>query len=180
MDSVRGFELNAIITGNIVGGPHGHLHTFGCIQWECKLFNGRPKARCYPFAIEGHRFRNKNSKVRPISDPMLCLILLTSHPMSYTISCPIYIVLFCIQECVCLVALYPSRSGPLDEFNVNRDFDISGAGEVWYAGQLGCGATAVRFYGRSLSPMRWQCGRSKFRNPGNGRLRPWGVCERRP
>ena len=37
-------ELNAIITGNIVGGPHGHLRTFGCIQWECELFNGRPKA----------------------------------------------------------------------------------------------------------------------------------------
>jgi hypothetical protein len=25
-------ELNSIITGNLVGGPHGHLHTFGCIQ----------------------------------------------------------------------------------------------------------------------------------------------------
>ena len=22
-------ELNAIITGNLVGGPHGHIHTFG-------------------------------------------------------------------------------------------------------------------------------------------------------
>jgi hypothetical protein len=36
-------ELNAIITGNLVGGPHCHLHTFGCIQWECELFNRRPK-----------------------------------------------------------------------------------------------------------------------------------------
>ena len=35
-------ELNAIITGNLVGGPHCHLHTFGCIQWECELFHGRP------------------------------------------------------------------------------------------------------------------------------------------
>ncbi len=25
-------ELNTIITGNLVGGPHGHLRTFGCIQ----------------------------------------------------------------------------------------------------------------------------------------------------
>jgi hypothetical protein len=25
-------ELYAIITGNLVGGPHGHLHTFGCIE----------------------------------------------------------------------------------------------------------------------------------------------------
>ncbi len=56
-----------IITGNLVGGPHGHpsLHTFGCIQWECNLFNGRPKARRYPFDIQGHRFRNKNPKVHP-------------------------------------------------------------------------------------------------------------------
>ncbi len=38
-------ELNTIITGIIVGGPHGHLHTFGCIQWECELLNGRPKAQ---------------------------------------------------------------------------------------------------------------------------------------
>ena len=57
-------ELNSIITGNLVGGPHGHLHTFGCIQWECDLFQGRPKARCYPFDIQGHRFRNKNPKVK--------------------------------------------------------------------------------------------------------------------
>ncbi len=49
-------ELNTIITGNLVGGSHGHLHTFACIQWECDLFNGRSKARCYPFSIQGHRF----------------------------------------------------------------------------------------------------------------------------
>ena len=59
-------ELNAIITGNLVGGDHGHLHTFGCIQWECELFNGRPKARCYPFDIEGHCFRNKKPQVHLI------------------------------------------------------------------------------------------------------------------
>ena len=59
-------ELNAIITGNLVGGPHGHLHTFGCIQWENELFNCRPKARCYPFNIQGHRFRNKNPQVRSL------------------------------------------------------------------------------------------------------------------
>jgi hypothetical protein len=27
------------------------------------LFNGRPKARCYPFNIVGHRFRDKNPQV---------------------------------------------------------------------------------------------------------------------
>ena len=56
-------ELNAIITGNLIGGDHGHLQTFGCIQWECERFNGRPKALCYPFDIDGHRFRNKNPQV---------------------------------------------------------------------------------------------------------------------
>ena len=58
--------LNSIITGNLVGGPHGHLHSFGCIQWEraSDLFQGRPKARCYPFDIQGHQFRNKNPKVK--------------------------------------------------------------------------------------------------------------------
>jgi hypothetical protein len=28
-------ELNAIITQNLVGGPQGQLHTFGCIQCVC-------------------------------------------------------------------------------------------------------------------------------------------------
>ncbi len=50
-------ELNAMITGNLVGGPHCHLHTFCCIQWECDLFNGRPKVQYYPFDINGHRFQ---------------------------------------------------------------------------------------------------------------------------
>ncbi len=34
---------------------------------------------------------------------------------------------------MCLVAPYPFRNEPFDEFNVTRDFDITGAGEVWYA-----------------------------------------------
>jgi hypothetical protein len=53
-------ELNTIITGNLVGG---HFRTFGCIQWENELFSGRPKAGCYPFNIQGHRFRHKNPQV---------------------------------------------------------------------------------------------------------------------
>jgi hypothetical protein len=58
-DVLKNPEFNADEV-NLVGGNHGHLHTFGCIQWECELFNGRPKARCYPFDIQGHHFRNKN------------------------------------------------------------------------------------------------------------------------
>ena len=51
-------ELNTILKQNLVPCRHGtgHLRTFGCIQWECELFNGRPKARCYPFDLDGHRF----------------------------------------------------------------------------------------------------------------------------
>ena len=56
-------ELNAILDNNLVPGTHGHLRTFGCIQWESDLFNGRPKARCYPFDLQGHRFRGKNPQV---------------------------------------------------------------------------------------------------------------------
>ena len=56
-------ELNSILINNVVRGPHGHLRTFGGIKWECDLFNGRPKARCYPFNIDGHRFRDKNPQV---------------------------------------------------------------------------------------------------------------------
>jgi hypothetical protein len=56
-------ELNSILINNVVRGSHGHLRTFGGIKWECDLFNGRPKARCYPFNIDGHRFRDKNPQV---------------------------------------------------------------------------------------------------------------------
>jgi hypothetical protein len=35
----------SIITGNLVGGPHGHVLTFGCIQWECELFHGKAKGK---------------------------------------------------------------------------------------------------------------------------------------
>ena len=45
-------ELNTILINNVVRGPHGHIRTFSGIRWECDLFNGRPKARCYPFNID--------------------------------------------------------------------------------------------------------------------------------
>ena len=60
-------ELNAILENNLVPSHHGkgQLRTFGCIQWECELYSGRPKARCYPFNMKGHRFRGnlKNCQV---------------------------------------------------------------------------------------------------------------------
>ena len=58
-------ELNNILLENLVPWcPNGgHLRTFGAIQWECDLYKGRPKARCYPFNLDGHRFRGKNPQV---------------------------------------------------------------------------------------------------------------------
>jgi hypothetical protein len=51
-------ELNAILENNLVPSHNGRgqLRTFCCIQWECELYSGRPKARCYPFNLSGHRF----------------------------------------------------------------------------------------------------------------------------
>ena len=70
-------ELNNILLNNLVecrspnkGEGTGHLRTFGGVQWECELFNGRPKARCYPFDINGHRFRNRTPQV-PSCPPLL-------------------------------------------------------------------------------------------------------------
>ena len=58
-------ELNAILENNLVPSHNGRgqLRTFGCIQWECELYSGRPKARCYPFNMKGHRFWGKNCQV---------------------------------------------------------------------------------------------------------------------
>jgi hypothetical protein len=58
-------RLNAILENNLVPSHNGkgQLRTFGCIQWECELYSGRPKARCYPFNMKGHRFRGKNCQV---------------------------------------------------------------------------------------------------------------------
>jgi hypothetical protein len=71
-------ELNSILINNVVRGLHGHLRTFGGIKWECNLFNGRPKARCYPFNIDGHRFRDKNPQVPIVSQTI-------AYTISYTI-----------------------------------------------------------------------------------------------
>ena len=58
-------ELNAILENNLFPsqGGQGQLRTFCCIQWECELYSGRPKARCYPFNLKNHRFRGKNRQV---------------------------------------------------------------------------------------------------------------------
>ena len=57
-------ELNSILA--TVLGPNrygGHLRTCTTLQWECEKNRGRPKARCYPFDLPGHRFRGQNPQV---------------------------------------------------------------------------------------------------------------------
>jgi hypothetical protein len=58
-------ELNAIQENNPIPSHNGkgQLRTFSCIQWECALYSGRPKARCYPFNMKGIRLRGKNCQV---------------------------------------------------------------------------------------------------------------------
>ena len=43
------------------------------IKWECDHFNRRPKAQCYPFNIDSHRFWDKNPQVS-YSHRILCRI----------------------------------------------------------------------------------------------------------
>jgi len=53
-------ELNSILMHNLASDM---MKTFGCIQWENDKLIGKPKARCYPFNMPGHKFRGKNPKV---------------------------------------------------------------------------------------------------------------------
>jgi hypothetical protein len=124
-------ELNAI-TSNLVVGPNGHVHTFGCIQWECYHFNGRPKARCYPFDIQGHNYQNKNPKVHPAKsnddNSKYSTLYRTLYRILYTTPTAADRLILCGQDCVCLVAPYPFRLEPSKEFDHNADMNITGGG----------------------------------------------------
>jgi len=57
-------QLNSILANNLVPNRDGgHLRTFTTLQWESDDYRGRPKARCYPFDLDGHRFRGQNPQV---------------------------------------------------------------------------------------------------------------------
>ena len=84
-------ELNAILLHNLVpsNGGAGQLRTFGCIEWESEHYSGRPKARCYPFDLPGHRFRGKGLPclyICPVANvlrraPLIpCFIDCNTHP----------------------------------------------------------------------------------------------------
>lgn len=110
-------ELNGILDNNLVAGTQGHLRTFGCIQWESELFNGRPKARCYPFDLPKHRFRGANRKV----------YIMNSYTNSYMNHSH-----FLLQDCVCLIAPFPYNPNLPTDFDLQRDFDMSGENLLWY------------------------------------------------
>ena len=57
-------HLNSILANNLVPNRDGgHLRTFTTLQWEHDDYRGRPKALCYPFDLDGHRFRGQNPQV---------------------------------------------------------------------------------------------------------------------
>jgi hypothetical protein len=41
-----------------------------------------------------------------------------------------------VQDCVCVVAPYPFRIEPLEDFDPIGDLDVTGGGDVWYARPL--------------------------------------------
>jgi hypothetical protein len=41
-----------------------------------------------------------------------------------------------VQDCVCVVAPYPFRIEPLEDFDPIGDFDVTGGGDVWFARPL--------------------------------------------
>ena len=52
-------ELNYILLHCLVG----LLRMFGMLEWECELFEGRPRARCFPFNLPGCKFYGKTRQV---------------------------------------------------------------------------------------------------------------------
>ena len=109
-------ELNTVLENNLVasGSTGGHIRTYGAIQWECELYRGRPKARCYPFDLDCHRFRGKNPQV----DAWLYCMLIN---MLYNLL---------QQDCVCLIAPFPNNPNQPEDFDPKYDMDISGNGLI--------------------------------------------------
>ncbi len=57
-------HLNNILANNLVPNRDGgHLRTFMTLQREHDDYRGLPKARCYPFDLDGHRFCWQNPQV---------------------------------------------------------------------------------------------------------------------
>ena len=46
------------------------------------------------------------------------------------------LMLLLVQDCVCVVAPYPFRIEPLEDFDPIGDLDVTGGGDLWYARPL--------------------------------------------
>ncbi len=81
--SCSGNILSPLNLVSFCGGA-GQLRTNGCIEWESDQYSYRPKARCYPFDLPGHRWRGKTCQVS--SDVISYVIsYMTSRMISYYI-----------------------------------------------------------------------------------------------
>ena len=56
-----------------------------------------------------------------------------SYTTSHTICCGTPILTLLVQDTLCLVAPYPFRLEPLEEFDPLSDFDMTGGDDVWFA-----------------------------------------------
>ena len=45
----------------------------------------------------------------------------------------LYMISYCEQDCVVVLAPFPNNPNPVESFNVKTDFDLQGDGLVWYA-----------------------------------------------
>ena len=58
-----------------------------------------------------------------------------SYTTSHTICCGTPILTLLVQDTLCLVAPYPFRLEPLEEFDPLSDLDMTGGDDIWYARQ---------------------------------------------
>ncbi len=66
--------LNRILQTCLVSNRKGNnIHTFQTVEFESDLYRGVMRARCYPFDMEHHRFRERNVKVYTYTWYMLCI-----------------------------------------------------------------------------------------------------------
>ena len=65
-DDFSSAKMNSILTQCLVSNRKGeNLHSHHTVEFESDLYRGVMRARCYPFDMDEHRFRDKNVKVCP-------------------------------------------------------------------------------------------------------------------
>ena len=90
--------------------------------------------------VFGTRIHRYILYIVPDIDTIIVCIIMISYPLSYTISYilldDIKLMLLLVQDCVCVVAPYPFRIEPLEDFDPIGDLDVTGGGDLWYARPL--------------------------------------------